>query len=73
MYKNVLSSIPGIEYYPIIALVFFFGFFVALMVWYFRVDVSKLNLAAEHALLETVPNSSDELSVSTPAGGGQHE
>jgi hypothetical protein len=55
MYKNVLSSIPGIEYYPIIALVFFFGFFVALIVWYLRVDVEKLNLAAHNALLESLP------------------
>ncbi len=42
MYKNVLSSIPGIELYPIVALVLFFGFFTALIVWYFRADTARL-------------------------------
>lgn len=48
MYKNVLSSIPGIELYPIVALVLFFGFFTALIVWYFRADTARLErLSAE--------------------------
>lgn len=42
MYKNVLSHIPGIELYPIVALVLFFGFFTALIVWYFKVDTHRL-------------------------------
>ena len=46
MYKNVLSSIPGIEYYPIVALVIFFGFFIGLIVWYVRVDRSSLDALA---------------------------
>ena len=43
MYKNVLSSIPGIEYYPIVALVLFFGFFTVLLVWFFRADKARLD------------------------------
>ena len=43
MYKNVLSSIPGIEYYPIGALVLFFGFFAVLLVWFFRADKTRLD------------------------------
>jgi hypothetical protein len=42
MYKNVLSSIPGIELYPIVALVMFFGFFAALIVWFFKADINRL-------------------------------
>lgn len=42
MMKNVLQSIPGIEWYPIIALLFFVGFFGTLIVWFFRADRSRL-------------------------------
>ncbi len=50
MYKNVLTDIPGIEYYPIVALLLFFGFFVALIVWFFRVDKTKLEEIARQPL-----------------------
>ncbi|NQW30487.1 MAG: CcoQ/FixQ family Cbb3-type cytochrome c oxidase assembly chaperone [Ignavibacteria bacterium] len=72
MYKNVLENIPGIEYYPIVALIFFFGFFVALIVWYFRVDVAKLNREAAHALLDS-PSALHSSNVSTDVtNGGQN-
>jgi cytochrome c oxidase cbb3-type subunit IV len=53
MYKNVLSSIPGIEHYPIVALVLFFGFFIGLIVWYFRADRSRLDRVARLPLEES--------------------
>ncbi|MBI2793324.1 MAG: hypothetical protein HYX66_01580 [Ignavibacteria bacterium] len=64
MYKNVIADIPGIEYYPIVALIFFFGFFICLMVWYFRADRQKLESIALMAIRddympEQVPNSSE--------------
>jgi hypothetical protein len=64
MYKNVIADIPGIEYYPIVALLFFFGFFIGLMVWYFRADKQKLESIAlmairEDLVLEPVPNSAE--------------
>ncbi len=46
MYKNVLASIPGIEYYPIVALILFFGFFTVLLVWFFRADRTRLDVLA---------------------------
>ncbi len=46
MYKNVLANIPGIELYPIVALIVFFGFFAALIVWFFRADKEQLNMMA---------------------------
>lgn len=42
MYKEVLQAIPNIETYPIIALVVFFSFFSALIVWFFVTDKSRL-------------------------------
>lgn len=64
MYKNVIADIPGIEYYPIVALIFFFGFFIGLMVWYFRADRQKLESIAlmairDDQMLDQVPNSSE--------------
>lgn len=47
MYKNVLTGIPGIEVYPIVALMIFFGFFVGLVVWYIRVDRSRMDEVAQ--------------------------
>lgn len=47
MYKNVLTGIPGIEVYPIVALLLFFGFFLGLIVWYIRVDRSRLDEVAQ--------------------------
>ena len=46
MYKEVLQAIPNIETYPIIALVVFFSFFSALIVWFFIADKSRLDKVA---------------------------
>ena len=54
MYKNVLSSIPGIEFYPIVALVLFFGFFAALIVWFFKADTNRLERLSASILDEGV-------------------
>jgi cbb3-type cytochrome oxidase subunit 3 len=55
MYKNVLASIPGIEYYPIVALVLFFSFFIGLTVWYFKADRQRLSVQANQPFDEGVP------------------
>jgi len=47
MYKNVLTGIPGIEVYPIVALLLFFGFFLGLIVWYIRVDRLRMDEVAQ--------------------------
>lgn len=44
MIRNVLSNIPGIEYYPIAALLIFLVFFVSLIVWFFCADRSRLEV-----------------------------
>jgi len=55
MYKNVLTSIPGIEWYPIAALVLFFGFFTLLLLWFAFVDTARLGRLSAAALDEGRP------------------
>lgn len=50
MYKNVLTGIPGIEVYPIVALLIFFGFFLGLIVWFIRVDRTRMDEVAQQPL-----------------------
>lgn len=64
MYKNILSSIPGIELYPIVALILFFGFFAALLFWYFVVDKQRMASLASEILDEGVPVRSNSHHVS---------
>lgn len=52
MDKQILSSIPGIEYYPVISLAIFFAIFAAVVVWYFRADRQQLAAMAEAALAD---------------------
>jgi cytochrome c oxidase cbb3-type subunit 4 len=42
MESNVLSSIPGIEFYPLVSLILFLTFWTGLIVWYFRADKNRL-------------------------------
>ena len=55
MYKNVLASIPGIEYYPIVALVLFFGFFIGLLIWFFITDKNRLQSYARQVIVDDLP------------------
>ena len=41
--KNYMDSISGIEIYPIISLLIFFGFFVALFWWVFTAKKEYIN------------------------------
>lgn len=66
MYKNVLTSIPGIEWYPIIALVLFFGFFSALLIWFLLVDKHRLQRLSSSALDDGTP--AGQTSPSTSSG-----
>lgn len=42
MYKDILNSIKGVEIYPIITLIIFFIVFIALIIWVFKLDKSKV-------------------------------
>lgn len=44
MIRNVLQAISGIEIYPIISLIIFFGLFTAVLIWYFKVDKAHVQI-----------------------------
>ncbi|MEX0648965.1 MAG: hypothetical protein WEA56_12970 [Balneolaceae bacterium] len=46
MYKDVLRSIEGIATFPIIALMLFLGFFIAMLIYLFKKDKSHWDEAA---------------------------
>lgn len=46
MIRNVLQTIGGIEVYPIISLLMFFGLFATVLIWFFRVDKSHVKMMA---------------------------
>jgi cytochrome c oxidase cbb3-type subunit IV len=54
MYKNVMTGIPGIEFYPIVALLLFFGFFAGVVAWFFLADRRKLDVIARQPLEDDV-------------------
>ncbi len=53
MYKNILQSIQGVEIYPLISMMIFFGLFLSVIVWYFRADKRHLQQMAEMPLDRT--------------------
>lgn len=68
MYKNVMSGIPGIEFYPIVALLLFFGFFTAVVVWYFLAErspkwKSRLEQLAKQPLDDGIEKQSEFIST----------
>ena len=60
MYKEVLSSIEGIEIYPIISLLIFFSFFVGLCAWFALADNDRLQRLARLPLDEAEPAAGKE-------------
>lgn len=47
MRRNVIEAIQGIEIYPLIALVIFFGFFMIMLYWVFWLDKSYIKSAED--------------------------
>ena len=69
MYKEVLRSIDGVEIYPIVALLIFFPFFLAVVVRALTTDKEKLRQMAMLPL-----DASAEADSSTPSAEGNcHE
>ena len=46
MEDKVISSIPGIDLYPVISLLIFVIFFTGLVIWTFRADRARLEAIA---------------------------
>jgi len=58
MIRNYLQSIEGVEVYPLISLIIFVLFFVAIFVWMIRIDKKYLKEMSEMPLdLNTNGNS----------------
>jgi len=52
MYKDILQSIDGIEFYAIGAMVLFILFFVGMIIWVIRVDKNYIKKMSELPLKE---------------------
>ncbi|MFI5202766.1 MAG: cbb3-type cytochrome oxidase subunit 3 [Candidatus Kapaibacterium sp.] len=50
MEDKVVTSIPGIDLYPIVSLLIFVAFFVGLIIWTFRTDRTRLEAIAQSPL-----------------------
>ncbi len=59
MYKDILQSIVGVEIFPIISLVIFFVFFLAMLYWVYSIDKSTIE-KVEHLPLEGDDNDLDK-------------
>ena len=58
---NYLTSITGVEIFPLISLLIFFIFFLALTVYLFRADKSHINYMSE------LPVQKEDLPATTKA------
>ena len=56
MYKEVLRSIEGVEIFPVVSLLIFFAFFVAVLVWCLRADKGAMRRAAHLPLESEAPH-----------------
>lgn len=60
MLKNVLSSIAGIEVFPVISLLVFVAVFCVVIVWFFRADKQRMNS------ISRIPLDDDEAANTPP-------
>jgi hypothetical protein len=60
MDNHVISSIPGIHFYPVISLAIFFAIFAVVVIWYFRSDRARLAQLAASALEDATPATSGD-------------
>jgi cytochrome c oxidase cbb3-type subunit 4 len=52
MFKEVLQSIEGIEFYTIVSMLIFILFFVGMTIWLFKVDKKYIKTMSELPLEE---------------------
>lgn len=55
MFKNILESIAGVEIYPVVSLLLFFGLFSIVIVWFFRADKQRLQQISHIPFDEETP------------------
>jgi cytochrome c oxidase cbb3-type subunit 4 len=52
MFKEVLQSIEGIEFYTIVSMLLFILFFIGMTIWLFKVDKNYIKKMSELPLNE---------------------
>lgn len=52
MFKEVLQSIEGIEFYTIVSMIIFILFFIGMTIWLFKVDKKYIKKMSELPLEE---------------------
>jgi cbb3-type cytochrome oxidase subunit 3 len=52
MFKEVLQSIEGVEFYTIISMIIFILFFIGMTIWLFKVDKKYIQSMSELPLIE---------------------
>jgi cytochrome c oxidase cbb3-type subunit IV len=52
MFKEVLQSIEGVEFYTIVSMIIFILFFIGMTIWLFKVDKKYLKVMSELPLKE---------------------
>ena len=63
MFKEVLQSIQGIEFYTIVSMIIFILFFIGMIIWLFKVDKKYIQDMSE------LPLEDDNKEFSNLTGG----
>jgi len=67
MFKEVLQSIEGIEFYTIVSMIIFILFFIGMTIWLFKVDkkyietMSKLPLKEDNIEIKNLTGGTNEI------------
>ena len=69
MYKDILQSIEGVEFYAVAAMLIFILFFLVLIIWLFKVDKNYIKKMSELPLYEDNKSSDDEINFKNITGG----
>jgi len=54
MFKEVLRSIEGVEFYTIVSMIIFILFFIGMTIWLFKVDRNYIKTMGELPLNEAI-------------------
>jgi hypothetical protein len=69
MYKDILQSIEGVEFYAIAAMLIFILFFLIMIIWLIKVDKNYIKKMSELPLEEDNETSNEEMNFKNLTGG----
>ena len=67
MYKDVLQSVEGIEFYTIVSMIIFILFFIGMIIWLFKVDKKYIQEMSK------LPLQNDDNEILNLTGGTNEE